>query len=53
MTTAYAQRWVAPAPPAPRRSPAGPVLAVLWGGAAAVLALWWHDTGSVVGTAGG
>jgi len=52
MTTAYAQRRVAPAPPAPRRSPAGPVLAVLWGGAAAVMALWWHDTGSVVGTAG-
>lgn len=52
MTTAYAQRRVAPAPPAPRRSPAGPVLALLWGGAAAVVALWWHDTGSVVGTAG-
>ncbi|MFJ2237848.1 ferric reductase-like transmembrane domain-containing protein [Streptomyces sp. NPDC087859] len=52
MTTAYAQRRVAPAPPAPRRSPAGPVLAVLWGGAAAVIALWWHDTGSVVGAAG-
>ncbi|WP_105967630.1 ferredoxin reductase family protein [Streptomyces geranii] len=52
MTTAYAQRRVAPAPPAPRRSPAGPVLALLWGGAAAVIALWWHDTGSVVGTAG-
>lgn len=28
------------------------MLAVLWGGAAAVTALWWHDTGSVVGTAG-
>ncbi|NEC84822.1 ferric reductase-like transmembrane domain-containing protein [Streptomyces sp. SID12501] len=52
MTTAYAQRRVAPAPPAPRRSPAGPVLAALWAGAAAVIALWWHDTGSVVGTAG-
>lgn len=52
MTTAYAQRRVAPVPPAPRRSPAGPLLAVLWGGAAAVIALWWHDTGSVVGTAG-
>ncbi|MFF1298401.1 MULTISPECIES: ferric reductase-like transmembrane domain-containing protein [unclassified Streptomyces] len=52
MTTAYAQRRVAPAPPAPRRSAAGPVLTVLWGGAAAVIALWWHDTGSVVGTAG-
>ncbi|NEA62896.1 ferredoxin reductase family protein [Streptomyces sp. SID12488] len=52
MTTAYAQRRVAPAPPAARRSPAGPVLAVLWAGAAALIALWWHDTGSVVGTAG-
>ncbi|MEV1063601.1 ferric reductase-like transmembrane domain-containing protein [Streptomyces sp. NPDC050263] len=52
MTTAYAQRRVSPATPAPRRSPAGPVLAVLWGGAAAVVALWWHDTGSVVGAAG-
>ncbi|CAM5710170.1 Ferric reductase OS=Streptomyces alboniger OX=132473 GN=CP975_11140 PE=4 SV=1 [Streptomyces alboniger] len=52
MTTAYAQRRVAPAPPAPRRSPAGPVLALLWGGAAAVIALWWHDTGAVVGAAG-
>lgn len=32
--------------------PAGPVLTFLWGGAAAVVALWWQDTGSVVGTAG-
>ncbi|MER6785781.1 ferric reductase-like transmembrane domain-containing protein [Streptomyces sp. NPDC000658] len=52
MTTVYERRRVAPAPPAPGRSPAGPVLAVLWGGAAAVVALWWHDTGSVVGAAG-
>ncbi|MFI5819608.1 ferric reductase-like transmembrane domain-containing protein [Streptomyces rishiriensis] len=52
MTTVYERRRVAPAPPAPARSPAGPVLGVLWGGAAAVVALWWHDTGSVVGTAG-
>ncbi|MFF6803728.1 ferric reductase-like transmembrane domain-containing protein [Streptomyces sp. NPDC012616] len=52
MTTAYARRGVAPAPPVPRRSSAGPVLAALWGGAAAVVALWWHDTGSVVGAAG-
>ncbi|MEH0420433.1 ferredoxin reductase family protein [Streptomyces sp. B21-083] len=52
MTTAYAQRRVAPAPPAPRRSPAGPVLAALWAGAAAVIALWWYDTGSVVGATG-
>ncbi|AGS68448.1 ferric reductase-like transmembrane domain-containing protein [Streptomyces collinus] len=34
------------------RSPAGAVPAVLWAGAAAVVALWWADTGSVVGTAG-
>ncbi|MGW1023442.1 ferredoxin reductase family protein [Streptomyces sp. NPDC002577] len=52
MTTVYEQRVVAPAPPEPKRSPAGPVLAVLWAGAAAVVALWWQDTGSVVGTAG-
>ncbi|MFI1507124.1 ferric reductase-like transmembrane domain-containing protein [Streptomyces sp. NPDC020597] len=52
MTTAYARRGRAPAPPAARRSAAGPVLAVLWGGAACVVALWWHDTGSVVGAAG-
>ncbi|WP_406370399.1 ferredoxin reductase family protein [Streptomyces sp. NBC_00647] len=36
----------------PRPSPAGPLLALLWAGAAAVLALWWTDTGSVVGMAG-
>jgi Predicted ferric reductase len=36
----------------PRPSPAGPLLAVLWAGAAAVLALWWTDTPSVVGLAG-
>ncbi|MCF4136719.1 ferredoxin reductase family protein [Streptomyces sp. Tue 6430] len=55
MTTMYARPGVAPAPalpPAPGRSPAGPVLAALWGGAAAVVALWWYDTGSVVGAAG-
>ncbi|MFI5797847.1 ferric reductase-like transmembrane domain-containing protein [Streptomyces sp. NPDC051677] len=52
MTTVYSQPRVAPAPPAPGRSPVGPVLAVLWGGAAAVVALWWYDTGSVVGAAG-
>ncbi|MER6684238.1 ferredoxin reductase family protein [Streptomyces olivaceoviridis] len=53
MTTVDTRR--APAPPLPvtaRRSPAGPVLALLWAGAAAVLALWWADTGSVVGAAG-
>ncbi|WP_328887806.1 ferredoxin reductase family protein [Streptomyces sp. NBC_00316] len=52
MTTVYEQGAVALAPPEPRRSPAGPVLTFLWGGAAAVVALWWQDTGSVVGTAG-
>ncbi|MFE2536190.1 ferric reductase-like transmembrane domain-containing protein [Streptomyces sp. NPDC059371] len=36
----------------PRPSPAGPLLALLWAGAAGVLALWWADTRSVVGVAG-
>ncbi|MFF3887758.1 ferric reductase-like transmembrane domain-containing protein [Streptomyces sp. NPDC001914] len=36
----------------PRPSPAGPLLALLWAGAAGVLALWWSDTRSVVGVAG-
>ncbi|MEW2042579.1 ferric reductase-like transmembrane domain-containing protein, partial [Streptomyces sp. NPDC005534] len=36
----------------PRRSPAGPLLALLWAGAAGVLALWWTDTPAVVATAG-
>ncbi|GAA3023711.1 ferredoxin reductase family protein [Streptomyces glomeratus] len=50
MTTVYEQQ----APPVPivRRSPAPLLPAVLWAGAAAVLALWWQNTGSVVGTAG-
>jgi predicted ferric reductase len=52
MTTVYEQRTAPPVPLAPRRSPAGPVLALLWAGAAAVVALWWADTGSVVGAAG-
>jgi predicted ferric reductase len=51
MTTVY-QQQAPPVPPIVGRSPAGPVLALLWAGAAAVLALWWQDTGSVVGTAG-
>src|SRR5690349_20170574 len=51
MTTVYERRAApADAPPA-RRSPAGVVLALLWAGAA-VIALWWTDTGYVVGTAG-
>jgi predicted ferric reductase len=52
MTTVYEQRTAPPVPLAPRRSPAGPVLALRWAGAAAVVALWWADTGSVVGAAG-
>ncbi|MEV0207450.1 ferredoxin reductase family protein [Streptomyces sp. NPDC050788] len=51
MTTVYERRTVSAAPAAPR-SPAGALLALLWAGVAAVLALWWVDTGSVVGTAG-
>ncbi|MBW8704695.1 hypothetical protein MBT84_34350 [Streptomyces sp. MBT84] len=51
MTTVYQQQTPL-VPPVVRRSPAGPVLAFLWTGAAAVVALWWQDTGSVVGTAG-
>jgi ferredoxin-NADP reductase/DMSO/TMAO reductase YedYZ heme-binding membrane subunit len=41
------------APPTPRArcTPAGLVLALIFGGAAAVLALWWTSTASVVGTA--
>ncbi|MDV9172646.1 ferric reductase, partial [Streptomyces sp. W16] len=52
MTTVYEQRKAPPVPLVPRRSPAGPVLALLWAGAAASVALWWADTGSVVGAAG-
>lgn len=52
MTTLYERTAAPPVPFAPRRSPAGPLLALLWAGAAAVIALWWSDTGSVVGAAG-
>ncbi|MET7693753.1 ferredoxin reductase family protein [Streptomyces sp. NPDC005483] len=52
MTTVYERRAAPAVAPPARRSPAGPVLALLWAGAAAVIALWWADTGSVVGTAG-
>ncbi|MFF1441646.1 ferric reductase-like transmembrane domain-containing protein [Streptomyces sp. NPDC058295] len=52
MTTVYERRPAPVAPPDPRRSPAAPLLVLLWAGAAAVLALWWSDTGTVVGTAG-
>ncbi|MEU1591637.1 ferredoxin reductase family protein [Streptomyces sp. NPDC005708] len=51
MTTVH-QQQAPPAPPLVRRFPAGLVPALLWAGAAAVVALWWHSTGSVVGTAG-
>ncbi|GHI09037.1 ferric reductase [Streptomyces cellostaticus] len=52
MTTVDERLAAPPGSPAVRRSPAGLVLAVLWTGAAAVVALWWADTGTVVGTAG-
>ncbi|WP_327136718.1 ferredoxin reductase family protein [Streptomyces sp. NBC_01340] len=55
MTTVY-ERTAVPHPSRgrgrPRPSPAGPLLALLWAGAAAVVALWWYDTRSVVGLAG-
>ncbi|MEU6574683.1 ferredoxin reductase family protein [Streptomyces sp. NPDC046805] len=52
MTTVDERRTAPPGTSAPRRSPAGPVLAVLWAGAAAVIAWWWADTDAVVGAAG-
>ncbi|MFC9281526.1 ferric reductase-like transmembrane domain-containing protein [Streptomyces collinus] len=52
MTTVETRRTAPPLPGTARRSLAGAVPAVLWAGAAAVVALWWADTGSVVGTAG-
>ncbi|MGW5769852.1 ferredoxin reductase family protein [Streptomyces longwoodensis] len=53
MTTVYERRRTAPPRAAGRpRSPAGPLLAALWAGAVAVVALWWADTASVVGPAG-
>ncbi|MFF2202718.1 ferric reductase-like transmembrane domain-containing protein [Streptomyces sp. NPDC058145] len=52
MTTVEMGRAAPSRPRTARRSPAGPVLAVLWAGAAGVVALWWTGTGSVVGTAG-
>jgi len=51
MATVY-QQQAPPLPPLVRRSPAGPLLVLLWAGAAAAVALWWRDTGSVVGAAG-
>ncbi|MFS4096308.1 ferric reductase-like transmembrane domain-containing protein [Streptomyces sp. AF1A] len=52
MTTVTTRRAAPSLPGTARRSPAGPVLAALWAGAAGVVALWWTDTGSVVGAAG-
>ncbi|MFF4822330.1 ferredoxin reductase family protein [Streptomyces sp. NPDC001312] len=52
MTTVYERRAAPPVPLAPRRSPAGAMLALLWAGAATVVLLWWYDTASVVGAAG-
>ncbi|MGV9250363.1 ferredoxin reductase family protein [Streptomyces sp. NPDC003697] len=52
MTTVYGRRAAPPVPRAVRRSPAGAALALLWTGAAAVVAMWWRDTASVVGAAG-
>ncbi|MFE2830293.1 ferric reductase-like transmembrane domain-containing protein [Streptomyces mirabilis] len=55
MTTVY-ERTAVPRPSRgrgrPRPSPAAPLLALLWAGAGAVVALWWYDTRSVVGLAG-
>ncbi|OPG02258.1 ferric reductase [Streptomyces sp. GKU 895] len=51
MTTLY-ERSAPPVPLPARRSPAGPLLALLWAGAAGAVALWWANTGSVVGAAG-
>ncbi|MEV6839115.1 ferric reductase-like transmembrane domain-containing protein [Streptomyces sp. NPDC051133] len=52
MTTVETRRAAPSLPVTARRSPAGAVLAVLWAGAAAAVAPWWADTGSVVGAAG-
>ncbi|MEU2334140.1 ferric reductase-like transmembrane domain-containing protein [Streptomyces sp. NPDC013172] len=53
MTTVDERRTAPAAHAVPtRRSPAVAVLTALWAGAAAVLALWWSDTGSIVGAAG-
>ncbi|WP_425839408.1 ferredoxin reductase family protein [Streptomyces fractus] len=35
-----------------RRSPAVPLLVAAWAGGLSVLALWWHDTGPVIGQSG-
>ncbi|MCN9240848.1 ferric reductase-like transmembrane domain-containing protein [Streptomyces sp. RY43-2] len=48
MATVYQRQ----ASPLVRRLPAGLLPVLLWAGAAAVVALWWRDTDSVVGAAG-
>ncbi|WP_019068827.1 ferredoxin reductase family protein [Streptomyces hokutonensis] len=52
MTTVYEEQAPPFSPVAGRRSPAIPLLVVLWAGAAAVVALWWQSATSVVGAAG-
>ncbi|MEU0073803.1 ferredoxin reductase family protein [Streptomyces sp. NPDC006332] len=52
MTTMYREQAPPSSPVVPRRSPATPLLVLLWAGVPAVVALWWQDTGSVVGAAG-
>ncbi|MHB9862980.1 ferredoxin reductase family protein [Streptomyces sp. YIM S03343] len=52
MTAVYERRTAPPVTTGPRSSPAVPLLAVLWAGAAAVVGMWWVNTDSVVGAAG-
>lgn len=52
MAAVHERRTARAAPPASRWSPALWLPVSLWAGAAAVLALWWTDTGTVVGAAG-
>ncbi|MFJ4618743.1 ferric reductase-like transmembrane domain-containing protein [Streptomyces sp. NPDC088812] len=50
--TALDERTAPAVPLAARRSPAGPLLTLVWAGAAGAVAPWWLNAGSVVGTAG-
>jgi predicted ferric reductase len=52
MAAVHERRTARPVPRAFGRSLATGVLTLLWAGAAAVLALWWTHTSSVVGAAG-